>query len=67
MGDRHSYSEVLAIAHKRNLLEGEHFSVDGTMIQAWAGRKSIVRKEGGDGDDSTNCSTRRLPRREAKQ
>ncbi len=46
------FNEVLAIAHKRNLLSGEHFSVDGTMIQAWAGHKSFVRKDGGDGDDS---------------
>ncbi|QEZ45561.1 IS5 family transposase [Cupriavidus oxalaticus] len=51
------FNEVLAIAHKRNLLSGEHFSVDGTMIQAWAGHKSFVRKDGGDGDDSDSGGT----------
>jgi hypothetical protein len=30
------------------LLSGEHFSVDGTLIQAWAGHKSFVRKDGSD-------------------
>jgi hypothetical protein len=29
-------------------LSGEHFSVDGTLIQAWAGHKSFVRKDGDD-------------------
>ncbi|MBC7293524.1 MAG: IS5 family transposase, partial [Thermoleophilia bacterium] len=34
---------------------GEHFSVDGTLIQAWAGHKSFVRKDGADDDsDSGN-------------
>lgn len=28
----------------------EHFSVDGTLIQAWAGHKSFVRKDGSDRD-----------------
>lgn len=27
---------------------GEHFSVDGTLIDAWAAHKSFVRKEGGE-------------------
>lgn len=48
------FNEVLPIAHKRSLLSGEHFSVDGTMIQAWADHKSFVRKDSGDGDDSDN-------------
>src|SRR3954470_18856201 len=26
-------------------LSGEHFSVDGTLIQAWAGHKSFVRRD----------------------
>ncbi len=51
------FNEVLAIAHKRNLLSGEHFSVDGTMIKAWAGHKSFVRKDGGDGDDNDSGGT----------
>jgi len=45
------FNEVLAIAQKKNWLSGEHFSVDGTLIQAWAGHKSFVRKDGDDQDD----------------
>ncbi len=46
------FNEVLAIAQKKNWLSGEHFSVDGTLIQAWAGHKSFVRKDGSDDDDN---------------
>jgi len=44
------FNEVLAIAQKRDWLSGEHFSVDGTLIQAWAGHKSFVPKDGSDDD-----------------
>ena len=44
------FNEVIETAGKKNWLSGEHFSVDGTLIQAWAGHKSFVRK---DGDDDT--------------
>ncbi len=46
-------NEVLKIADKKHWLSGELFSVDGTLMQAWAGHKSFVRKSdddaGGDG------------------
>jgi transposase len=42
------FNEVLAIANKNDWLSGEHFSVDGTLIQAWAGHKSFVPKGGRD-------------------
>lgn len=45
------FNEVLAIAQQRAWLLGEHFSVDGTLIQAWAGHKSFVRR---DDDDQAN-------------
>jgi len=32
------------------LLSDEHFSVDGTLIEAWASRKSFRAKDGSDGD-----------------
>jgi transposase len=32
------------------LLSGEHFSVDGTLIEAWASMKSFVPKDGGGGE-----------------
>lgn len=36
----------MTIADKNGLLSREHFSVDGTLVQAWASRKSSVRKDG---------------------
>jgi transposase len=47
------FNQVLAIANKNDWLSGEHVSVDGTLIQAWAGHKSCVRKDGS-GDGSAN-------------
>ncbi len=44
------FNEVLAVAKKKRWLSGEHFSVDGTLIQAWAGHKSFVPKDGDDDD-----------------
>jgi transposase len=32
------------------LLSSEHFSVDGTLVEAWASHKSFRRKDGSDGD-----------------
>ena len=42
------FEEVVNLARKQKLLSDEHFSVDGTLIQAWASQKSYRRKE----DDS---------------
>ena len=42
------FAEVMAVAEKRNLLSKEHFSVDGTLIQAWASQKSFRPKDGSD-------------------
>ena len=56
------FNEVLKIADKKHWLSGEHFSVDGTLIQAWAGHKSFVRKDdddsggGGDGDPGADAN-----------
>lgn len=47
------FNQVLEQADDKGLLSGEHFSVDGTLIQAWAGHKSFVRRDGAD-DDSGN-------------
>ncbi len=44
------FNGVLAIADQRGWLSGEHFSVDGTLIQAWASHKSFVRRDGSDDD-----------------
>ncbi len=42
------FGEVLAQARSRALLSSEHFTVDGTLIEAWAGHKSFKRKDGSD-------------------
>ena len=51
-------NEVLAIANKNEWLSGKHFSVDGTLIQAWAGHKSFARKDGSD-DDTGNFKNKK--------
>lgn len=40
------FNKVMAIARERALLSDEHFTVDGTLIEAWAGQKSFQKKEG---------------------
>jgi transposase len=37
---------VLEQAREMKLLSSEHFTVDGTLIQAWAGQKSFKKKDG---------------------
>ena len=36
---------VVAQARERGLLSNEHFTVDGTLVEAWAGLKSFKRKD----------------------
>jgi IS5 family transposase len=49
---------VLVEAQQRALLSPEHFTVDGTLVQAWAGQKSFQRRRGhrepGGDDDPGN-------------
>ena len=40
------FREVVALARERKLLSAEHFTVDGTLIEAWASLKSFKRKDG---------------------
>jgi transposase len=40
------FQEVLGQARAADLLSDEHFSVDGTLIEAWASQKSFRRKDG---------------------
>ena len=44
------FAEVLAQARSRDLLSTEHFTVDGTLIEAWASHKSFKRKDGAGGE-----------------
>ena len=42
------FAEVLEQARGRDLLSTEHFTVDGTLIEAWASHKSFKPNEGAD-------------------
>lgn len=42
------FREVLQKARKVGLLSDEHFTVDGTFIEAWASQKSFRKKDGSD-------------------
>lgn len=48
------FNEVLSQARTKKLLSDEHFSVDGTLVEAWASQKSFRPK---DGDGSTGGGT----------
>lgn len=43
---RKFFAEVLSQARGASLLSDEHFTVDGTLIEAWASHKSFQRKDG---------------------
>ena len=53
---REFLSEVVNQAQSKNLTSDEHFTVDGTLIEAWASQKSFQRKEqkSGPPDDPGN-------------
>src|SRR5262249_39981393 len=42
------FEQVLSEARERGLTSDEHFTVDGTLVEAWAGLKSFKRKDGSD-------------------
>jgi transposase len=57
---RQFFAAVLAQARGRRLLSDEHFTVDGTLLDAWAGQKSFTRKDGtspGPSDDDPGNPT----------
>jgi transposase len=58
---RRLLDEVLAQASTAGLTSDEHFSVDGTLIDAWASHKSFRAKDGSD-DDSPDGSGRNAGR-----
>ena len=62
---RPSSSGSLAQAQAAALLSDEHFTVDGTLIEAWAGLKSFKRKDdaGPPPPDDPGQSDGELPRR----
>ena len=45
------FDKVVHFARWRKLVSDDHFSVDGSMIEAWASHKSFVRKDRDKSDD----------------
>jgi transposase len=43
---RHFFDAIVRIAREQDLLSSEHLTVDGTLIEAWAGAKSFKPKDG---------------------
>ncbi|HEX8011035.1 MAG TPA: IS5 family transposase [Casimicrobiaceae bacterium] len=43
---RSFFAKVLGLAQWQGLISSEHFTVDGTLIEAWASMKSFVAKDG---------------------
>lgn len=39
------FSQIVALAQSEGLISSEHFTVDGTLVQAWAGLKSFQKKQ----------------------
>ena len=48
------FAAVVTQAKLRRYMSSEHFSVDGTLLQAWASNKSFKPNDRGDDDDDGN-------------
>jgi transposase len=58
------FSEVIADAEREGLISKDHFTVDGTVVQAWASLKSFQKKhdaEAHKADDKNNDQDTRNP------
>jgi transposase len=47
-------AQVVALAGSKSLLSDEHFTVDGTLIEAWASQKSFQKKDQPASSDKTS-------------
>ena len=45
------FANTVLLARVGDLVSDDHFSVDGTLLEAWASHKSFRPKDGGDEDD----------------
>ncbi|MCU7371038.1 IS5 family transposase [Tahibacter amnicola] len=48
------FDHTVLVAQLKQLVSNEHFSVDGTLLEAWASHKSFRPKDGDGSDDSGN-------------
>ena len=53
------FEQVLKQARAQQLLSADHFTVDGTLIEAWAGQKSFQRQDGKRRRQKTAAAIRR--------
>ncbi len=53
---------ILTQPRVKRLLSSQHFSVDGTLIEAWASLKSLKPRDGGDGNDDRRPAAGAMPR-----
>src|ERR1700748_1857228 len=67
------FASIVAQARALDLLSDEHFSVDGTLIEAWASQKSFQRKDsdgkpgdGGNANANFHGESRRNDTHESK-
>jgi transposase len=62
------FSEIVSQARSEQLLSEDHFTVDGTVIDAWASHKSFVRKSefGRDDDDKQSRNKAKRDRRKSR-
>ena len=56
--------EMLECRRARGLLSHEHFTVDGTLLEAWAGQKSFQGRNDPSAPSTEREPDRELPRRE---
>ena len=48
------FEHTVLLARLQDLVSDDHFSVDGTLLEAWASHKSFRPKDGSDDDDGSN-------------
>jgi transposase len=54
---REFFGGVVAIAEWAELVSDEHFSVDGSLLRAWASHKSLAARDGSDEPPRTGSGT----------
>ncbi len=64
---RQFFRRVLHLAEWQGFVSDEHFSVDGTLIEAWASHKSFVPKDGSGPDKPAGAPGGRLQGQDAQQ
>jgi len=55
------FQSICGQARKKKLMSDEHFTVDGTLLDAWASMKSFKPKDSDDNDDPSENNQGRNP------